>query len=243
MIDALKQIGGTEAQDAMLQVLQTSAVPGELLQLANNLDTQAPGIYREQILRAAREALEMAAANQLGTNAELGPAYRILNAFGEAGTAESTAERDPATFFNALSIASLPDAQGLPDLVKMAGASNPEASGKILATEMIAQLAAQSSQAVDALADMAQKNQISNRVWTRLAPILGGDEYQLSSDTTTGASGDSRTYSVVNTANTPDQITQRIELIEHFLTMVQPDTSAAFALQRQRDILAVRLSN
>jgi hypothetical protein len=243
MIDALKQIGGPEAQAVMAQTLQTSAVPGELLQLANNLDSQAPGVYREQILRAAREALEMAAANQLGTNAELGPAYRILNTFGENATAESTAERDPATFYNALSIASLPDGQGLPDLLKMARNTSPEASGKILATEMIAQLAGQSSQAMDALTEMAQNNQISNRVWTRLAPILGGDEYQLSSNAQGPGAPDTGAYSIVNSVSTPQQINQRIELIDHFLSMVDPNSSASYALLQQRNSLASRLGN
>ena len=243
MIDALKQIGGPEAQAVMVQTLQTSAVPGELLQLANNLDSQAPGVYREQILRAAREALEMAAANQLGTNAEIGPAYRILNTYGEAGTAESMPERDPGTFFNVLSTASQPDGKGLPDLLKIAGDANPEASGKILATEMIAQLAGQSSQALDALTQMAQNNQISNRVWTRLAPILGGDEYQLSPESQGPGSPDTRSYSVVNTIDTPEKISQRIDLIDHFLTMVDPNSSAAFALLNTRNSLASRLSN
>src|SRR2546423_341382 len=52
LFDALKQIGGPEAQAAMLATLQTTALPVELLELAKDLEMQAPGQYREQILKA-----------------------------------------------------------------------------------------------------------------------------------------------------------------------------------------------
>jgi hypothetical protein len=243
-LDALKQIGGPEAQSAMAQVLQTSAVPGELLEVAKNLETGAPGQYREQILRAAREALEMAAANQLGTNAELGPAYRILNSYSEAGTAEDTARRDPINFSNAVAMANLPDAQGLQSLIQMAQNPNPDAGGQMVATEMIAQLAGNNAQAFDALMQMAQNAQISNRVWTRLAPILGGDQYQFQFGPGAGSGLDGSTpYTVVNNVTTSDQINQRIGLIDRFLSVVAPDSSAANALLHERQLLAGRLNN
>ena len=221
----------------MVQALQTSAVPAELLDLATDLEAQAPGQYRDQILRAAREALEMASANQLGSNVEVGPASRILNTYGEAGTLEDGPGHDPATLFNAIAMANLPGGQGLPSLVQMAQNPSPEASGKILATEMIAQLAGQNSQAFEALMQMAQQDQISNRVWTRLAPILGGDEYQIMQDT------GGPTYAVVSGAVTPDQINQRIALIERFLGVVSHDSAAASALLHERGLLASRLGN
>jgi len=78
LLDALTQIGGPDAQAAMVQALQTTAVPAEILELAKNLEQQAPGQYSEEIVKAAREAVEMSTANQLGTNVEVGPAFRIL---------------------------------------------------------------------------------------------------------------------------------------------------------------------
>src|SRR5258707_1174709 len=71
LFDALKQIGGPEAQATMLETLHTSALPAELLELAKNLEQAAPGQYRDQILNAAREAATMASANQLGSNVEV----------------------------------------------------------------------------------------------------------------------------------------------------------------------------
>jgi hypothetical protein len=237
--DALKQIGGLEAQGALVQVLETSAVPGELLEVAKNLEVGAPGQYREQILRAAREALEMASVNQLGTNAELGPAYRILNTYGEAGTAENAPKHDPNNFYTAIAMANMPDGQGLEGLIQMAQNPSPDASGKIVATEMIAQLAGNNAQALETLVQMVEREQISNRVWTRLAPILGGDQYQI----TPGDGNSGAPYTVVNGATTADQINQRMGLIDRFLGVVAPDSAAAAALRHERQLLALRLTN
>jgi hypothetical protein len=94
LLDTLKQIGGPEAQSAMVEVLQTTAVPAEVLELAKDLEQQAPGQYRDQILNAAHEALNMASANQLGSNVEVGPIFRVLQNYGgEQGNHNGGSER------------------------------------------------------------------------------------------------------------------------------------------------------
>jgi hypothetical protein len=82
LFDALEQIGGPDGQAAMVQALKTTAVPAEILELAKDLEGQAPGQYNDEIVNAAREAVEMSAANQLGSNVEVGPAFRILQNYG-----------------------------------------------------------------------------------------------------------------------------------------------------------------
>jgi hypothetical protein len=128
----------------------------------------------------------------------------------------------------------------------MAQNPNADASGKTIATEMIAQLAGQNSQALETLAQMAQKGQIDNSLWVKLAPILGGDQYQISSSTGQTSGGDatasgSQGYAIVNGATTPDQINERIALIDKFLGLVSGDSAAARALQQQRSLLAEKL--
>jgi len=94
LFDTLKQIGGPEAQTAMVEVLQTTAVPAEVLELAKDLEQQAPGQYRDQIVTAAREALNMASANQLGSNVEVGPIFRVLQSYGsDTGNHNGGSER------------------------------------------------------------------------------------------------------------------------------------------------------
>jgi hypothetical protein len=242
LFDALRQIGGPEAQAATLQVLQTTASPAELLELAKNLQTESPGLYRDQILTSAREALTLASTGQLGTNTELGPAFRMLQNYGEPNRTADGAESDPASFYNALALANLPDAQGLPSLVQMAQSSDANSSGKIVATEMIAQLAGQNSQALDTLVQMAQGGQIRNSTWEKLAPILAGDQYQISTSTADQSlSATSPPYTIVSSVTTPDQINQRLAIIDRFLGLVPSDSAAAASLQHQRGILVARL--
>ncbi len=93
MVDTLKQIGGPEAEGAMAHVLQTTAEPNEVAELAKNLEQMAPGQYRDQALQAATEALNMAYNGQLGSNIERGPLFRVFQIYG-ANYAPPTA---PAT--------------------------------------------------------------------------------------------------------------------------------------------------
>jgi citrate lyase gamma subunit len=91
MLDTLKQIGGPEAQGAMVHVLQTTADPNEILQVAKDLESDAPGQYRDQILQAARETMDMAVRNQSGTDADRGALNRIFETYGVAYTPPSAA--------------------------------------------------------------------------------------------------------------------------------------------------------
>jgi hypothetical protein len=245
LIDALKQIGGPEAQGAMVQVLQTSALPSELLAIANNLDQDAPGQYREQILNAARESLAIAATNQYA-NVELGPAFRILQNYGAANTTAEVAQNEPANFNNAINLANMPEGKGLAALVQMA-ANSSSASGQTIAAEMIAQMAGQNSKAVDALMQMAQNGQISNGTWEKLAPILGGDQFQAGNPPQSSSSDPNASqnpgFTVINNVTTPDDINQRIALIDKFLGTVPSDSAAAASLRNQRNILAGKLGN
>jgi hypothetical protein len=245
MIDALKQIGGPEAQEAMVQVLQTSALPSELLAIANNLDQEAPGLYHDQILNAARESLAIAATN-LSANIELGPAFRILQNYGASNTTADAAKNEPANFNNAINLANMPEGQGLNALVQMAQNSASSASGQTVATEMIAQMAGQNSKAVDALMQMAQNGQISNGTWEKLAPILGGDQFQIANSSGQSPNSDANAsqnsgFTIINSATTADQINQRIGLIDKFLGIVPSDSAAAASLRNQRNFLAEKL--
>jgi hypothetical protein len=235
LIDALKQIGGPDAQEAMVQVLQTSALPSELLEIAKNLDQEAPGIYREQILNAARESLAIAATNQLVANLELGPAFRIIQNYGGDYTTADGANNEPANFNNAVNLANMPDGQGLAALVQMAQTPS-SASAQTIATEMIAQMAGENAKAADSLMQLAQNGQISNSTWEKLAPILGGDQFQIAN-----SPAQNQGFTVVNNTTTADQINQRIVLIDQFLGVVPSDSAAAASLRNQRKLLTGKL--
>src|SRR4029077_19062917 len=111
---------------------------------------------------------DLSSANQLGSNVEVGPVLRMVQNYGAVNTIADVAQNDPASFNQAIAMANLPDAQGLPSLIAMA--ENSGGGSQTIATAMIAQLAGQNAEALDTLAQMAQKGQIGNGTWMRLAP-------------------------------------------------------------------------
>lgn len=239
LIDALKQMGGPEAQALMRDTIQTTTSAAELLALAQNLDQLVPGMYRNDILNAANQLLKLAAENKLGENAELGPALRILNTYGTADMADEPPSHVSAKLSDAAALAKLADAGGLDALIQVAGNSKSDASERAVASQMIAQLASQNDKALESLIRMAGNGEISNSTWQKIAPILGGNQYEPGS----AATPNSPSYTVVNSATTPDQINQRISMIDYFLNAVSADSAAAAALRQQRGVLAGKLSN
>ena len=232
LIDALNQIGGPEAQTAMLATLQSPASPSELQQLAQDLNQQAPGQYQDQIIAAAQAALKMAQDNQFGTNANMQSIFRILQTYGGANSGNA-ANSDPVQLYSAVQLANLPNGQGLSSLVQMAQTSS--GSSQAIATQMIAQMAGQNTDALTALSKMAQNGQIQAGDWVHLAPILGGDQYQFDS------SGQNPT--MVSSATTPDQIDQRLMLIDAFMNLVPDGSGAQKALQQEHSVLVGRLGS
>jgi hypothetical protein len=238
LIDALKQIGGPEAQALMRDTLQTTTSAAELLTLAQNLDQLVPGMYRNDILNAANQVLKLAAENKLGENVELGPALRILNTYGTADMADAPPSHVSAKLGDAAALARLADAGGLDALIQVAGNSKSDPSERAVASLMIAQLAGQNDKALESLIRMAGNEEISNSTWQQIAPILGGNQYEPGA-----ATPNSPNYSIVNVASTPEQINQRISMIDYFLNVVSADSAAAAALRQQRGMLAGKLSN
>jgi hypothetical protein len=222
MINALSQIGGPEAQAAMVATMNSTSVPSELLQLAQDLNQQAPGQYNNQILASAQQTLAQASSGQLGTNAEVGPAFRALQNYGGTSTADA-ANNDPATFNNAVQLANLPDGQGLAALQQMQ--QNSSGQSQLIATEMIAQMAGQNGDALDAFTQMAQNGQIPPEDWVKIAPILGGNQYQMDPSGQNPVLG--------NSSFTPSQATQRIQYLTMLLRSLPPGTGAAKALEQE----------
>jgi len=223
LIDALRQVGGPVGEAALVQTLQTTADPTELLALAKDLSQIAPGQYDDLIISGAQQTLEMAAAGQLGTNTAVGAAFRTLQTYNGDGTPEDAANKNPQQFDSAVQLANLPNGQGLPALVQMA--QNSSGGAQTVATEMIAQLAGQNSDALDTLTQMAQNGQISQSAWVQLAPILAGNQYQIDSS--------GQNYTVVNGATTPDQIVQHVAIIDSLMASVPPGSAAAKSLQQE----------
>jgi hypothetical protein len=251
MLDALGQIGGPEATQAMLQVMQTSIFPTDIATLAKTLDTQAPGQYQQAILDAVHLQLSLGAMDQLG-GANVLPLFQVLA--GEAAnganvTADLAQYSDKWSFYSAIALAGLPDNAGVPTLIQLAQGQIP--GNQAAAAQALAELAPQNTQAMSTLVDLAKAGQLSDMVLAQLAPYLGGRQYQLGPPQDTAAGGyltfhmanGNQDFSAYDSAGTmtQGQISQRISIIDQLLqALPSDDTTAQSALQEQRNGLAAR---
>lgn len=229
-INALGQIGGPEATTALVQTLQSSTLPSEIAQLAQVLDQQAPGQYRQQTISAINEVLNMASSGQLPANWDVGTLFKVLQTYGDSSTAPAIEQlQNSWRYYATMSLAGMQSGQGVPVLVQEV--QDPTAGSKRdFAFQMLAQVASQYPDAGAALLEKAKADQIPDAAWRKIAMGLAGDQYVIgeppggngpNSDVLPGL----KTYHI-NGGNqnfyslplTPDaQIQERIAMIDQLL--------------------------
>ena len=251
LLDALRAIGGPDATALATQTLQTTADPREIARLARLLEEQEPGQHRQELLNAAREGLQLAAAGRLSAQ-DVGPLFGVLQQYGDAGV---LADLEGATgqwkYYSTIALAGLPDDAGLPALIQMA--KDPQTRNHDAAVEMLAQVSARSPDATAALLQEAHRGQISNRSWHIISAILAGEQMQIGQPPPNSADnpgqrvtsyhlalGGQNFYSEpVATGWTAEQIDQRVALIDQLLA-ASPNPAAAALLQQSRAALLAR---
>ena len=154
-----------------------------------------------------------------------------------------------------MTLAGLPDGQGIPALVEQA--QNPTGGSRMFALQLLAQDAAQYPDAAAPLIEQARSGQIPERTWSRIAMGLAGDQYQIGMPPELSAlgstlpglktyhieSGNQNFYSLPLNANLPsDQISQRLALIDQLLASAS-SPAAVEALQNARALLGKRPNN
>jgi hypothetical protein len=251
LLNALGEIGGPESTAAMLQILQTSVFPTDVAALAATLQQQAPGQYDGQVLSAVRSQLAQASQDQLG-NVNVGPLFQVLANAAANGT-DVTADLQQYSgkwpYYASIELSGLPNGAGVPSLIQMA--QDNAGGNQGVAAQALAQLAPQNSQALTALLSLAQQGQLSDMDLAELAPYLAGRENLLNGTTSpSGASiqglhmaNGNQDFSVADLLNslTPDQVTQRLLVIDQLVQAVpESDTMAQQALQQQKSALTAK---
>jgi hypothetical protein len=175
MFDALRQIGGADAQALSAEVMQTTANPNEIALLAANLESMAPGQYGDTAMAAARAALANAALDP--SKVDVAPLFQVLQNFGGANALSDFQEAaNKWNYYAPLALAQLPNGAGIPALVQMAqNAGGTFASSSTFAVQMLAQLASQYPDAANALVQQLQNVPPSSRSWSNIAMALGGE--------------------------------------------------------------------
>ncbi len=179
LLQAVQDIGGPEALNLSLQVLQTTGEPREIAALAKYLDQTDPGKYREEALRAARETLALArGADWDGRDVK--PLFELLRAYGGA---EVLPDLEFASmqwkYYAAMTLAELPDGQGIPTLVRMAQNADHVLGRDDFVFHLLTQAAVQNRDARTALIEEARANQIPENAWTHVGAALAGEYMQL----------------------------------------------------------------
>ena len=249
MLNALQSIGGPEAQALSADIMQTTSDPREIALLAKSLMQQAPDQYREATLAAAREALAMAAAGKLDGR-DVGPLFSVLQQYGGAGVVADLEKATPQwRYYSTIALAGLPDGAGVPSLIQMVQDANGTIkSGRTAALQVLAQISPQYPEASAALIEQARLNQIPNATWINISEALAGQNFQIGNQDADAGNlksyhlsfGNQNFYSMPGaTPLTPEQINQRIALIDQLLA-VNSTPAAADALQRSRASLVSR---
>jgi hypothetical protein len=171
MIDALQQIGGPEATQALLGTLGTTALPSEIQQIAQALNQTAPGQYSQDVMNAARQTLDLALNGSL-CKEDAAPLFKILES--DPNSADQMQKAINAyKYYPAIALEQMPNDAGVPTLVKMS--KDPNAPSTV--PEMLAEKAATSQDALVALQQMVKDNRLTPMVWQEVISLMSGDQY------------------------------------------------------------------
>lgn len=256
MFDTLVKIGGPEAMLALGESLRSTREPREIGYLARNLEQLAPGEYAEPAVESARAALADAQAGKLGKT-DVAALFGVLQDYGGASAVQDLIDtKGRWTYYSAIALGGLSEGAGVPGLVQMAQDTSP--SGRVnrsAALQVLAQMATDSPAARQALLDQARTSQIHTAIWMKMSVLLGGEQLLLGGGPDTGLaptegprassyhiSGGNQNFYTTSILDklTPDQINQRVQLIDQLLTG-NSDAAAVESLQRARTTLAERL--
>ena len=183
-IEALGEIGGQEAEEVLFEVLEYTADPAEVTTAARILEEQAPGYYNKSILKATRRALVVVAQGPLSDktfSAAVAKDAALL--FGmlkkisdETVTAEVERVLPWYKQYATVTLGSLSEDLGVPSLIRMSQSFTvPHNDRDRLTLHMLAQVAANSPNADEALLAKMRANEIPDALWPKITEVIGGD--------------------------------------------------------------------
>jgi len=235
MLDALGQIGGPEATELSLQMLQKTGDPLEIGFLARALERNLPPEqFRQAALTAASEALAQVSSGK-PDGRSLTPLFEVLQKFGDESVVGALEQAVGKWKYSAtLVLAGMPDGVGIPALIRLAQDPTIRASGTgDYALRPLAQAAVQYPEARAALVDQARLGQIPATAWSTLAASLTGNYIQYGNQIFS--------TTVPKIVWTSDQISMRVGIIDQLLA-VTSNPAGQQALQKARVGLVTRLA-
>jgi hypothetical protein len=176
LIDLLKQIGGLEAEQALMEQLYARVSVPELKAIADALESLQPDFYSESILTVAREWLtEFSAKEAPDVGMESGPLFQVLQTYGGNELA-ATLYEVPYWLrgYAQVALAHLPGGEGIDGLAQMARRDLRRSEDR-RSLHLLAQASVFQPQAEAALLALAESDQIPDSEWSTIGEILTGD--------------------------------------------------------------------
>ncbi len=249
MLDALAKIGGPEAVALSAETLRSTTNPREIAALARNLEQLAPGEYRTAAVDAARAAFTDAASGKLA-GTDVAALFTVLQQYAGADALQDFQNAGARwSYYSAIALGGLPDGAGVPALTQMAQPDSPNRNSRSAALQMLAQMAPDSAEARAAFLEQARTD-LPAATWIKIGSLLAGEQLQIGNraDADVPETAVKSTYTLPNQTFfttsilerlSPDQLTQRIQLIDQILAATQ-QPAAVDALQRARNTLLAR---
>jgi hypothetical protein len=256
LLDTAQKIGGPEALDLSMQILQTTADPLEIANISKYLEQTDPGKYRDAAVNAAREALNLAASGQWDGR-DIGPLMELLKQYGGPAAAQDLQKVGRTWFdYTPMVLAALPDGAGVPALIEWARSPESSAmSGNDIYLRMLAQTSTQYKEAFDTLLAQAAANRIPSTAWAGIAAAIGGSTLELANPafdpvSPLASNSDTRKYHIAagnqNFLDLPpppdmpaDNVATRINYIDRLLSSTA-NSAAIQALQSTKAALLAR---
>ncbi len=182
LLDTLDKIGGSEALAASLEQLPQTRDPIELAMLARNLENEAPGVHRDEVIQAISNALQWAEQTSAKERPDVGPLFHLLRTYGgEKAVAVLQQSAPQWGEYSLIALADLPKGAGISNLIALASNQDAAVENPVLPFQVLAQAAARHSSAGTALVDLARTGQIPDQAWSEIGEALGGKQLQFSS--------------------------------------------------------------
>ncbi len=254
LIGVLNRIGGADATDAMVEILQSASNPAEIGLLASSLENHAAGTYRTDILNAARDSLFRIRNGELDHARNAAPLFAVFQDYGDENVILDIEEIYPRwNSYAAAALANMPEGIGIPALIALLERSDTgDEQLDPLPVPILAQDSRKSPEAGLLLLNLADSGLLSNATLISIGFVLRGTEYVLTTDNmnrdTRALANNARTsnnrpsYIAYNAdaaeAWSVADIEQNLSLIDEFLaTDLDPD--AARALENSRTMLSL----
>lgn len=186
LFDALRRIGGDEAENVLFGQLIATTNATEIATLARILHETAADEYREDAVLAATGALALANNLEL-TAQEVGSLFQVAQDYGDGAVVpELERQLDKWGYQSMIALAGLEGGAGIPTLIELADSALRQSPGstinaseiyvrkELFALQMLAQVSHEHAGAYELLLARTRSGQIPDSLWPKIAVSLAG---------------------------------------------------------------------